>query len=98
FFLYLSAFNKHTMGTAHGKQSVQEVWDRHFIAFSAQDVETLLLDYDEDSVITSYNQTSGSKKVYEGVEGARSLFTGLVTVFTHGNDLETLVADVSEEG
>lgn len=30
-------------------------------------------------------------------QGARSLFTGLFTVFTDGNDLETLVADVSEE-
>lgn len=43
------------------------LWSRSAI-LCAQQVDTLLLDYDEDSVITSYNQTSGSKKVYEGVE------------------------------
>lgn len=85
------------MNAPRDERTVQEAWDRHFIAFSEQDVEKIVLDYDDESLITIFDQTAGTKTVYEGAEGARALFTWFFTAFTNGDDLDTVLADVCED-
>ena len=56
---------------------MQASWDNHFAAFGGQDVDKILLDYTEASVIKVYNQTSGALDEYEGLGRIRECFTGL---------------------
>ena len=49
----------------------------------------ILLDYDEKSVVTVWDTTTDSKSEFKGLEGAKTLFTGL---FADLNDLSTLKA------
>jgi len=72
---------------------VQQSWDNHFAAFGGQDVERVLLDYTEDSMITVYDQTSGAQTVHRGLRGVRDCFTGL---FARLSDLSDLAAPVIE--
>jgi hypothetical protein len=75
---------------------VQKAWDNHFAAFGSQDVEKILEDYSEASVITVYNQTDGSQQVYEGLTGARDCFSGLFAELSDLSDLTAPVIDVME--
>merc|ERR1711881_640420 len=50
---------------------VQASWDNHFAAFGGQDVDKILKDYTEKSVIKVYDQITGELAEFKG------LFTGL---------------------
>jgi len=76
--------------------SVQDSWDNHFAAFGGQDVERILLDYTEDSVIAVYDQTSGEQTVFAGLSGVRECFTGLFARLSDTSDLSAPVIDVHE--
>jgi len=76
--------------------SVQASWDNHFAAFGALNLEQILLDYTEDSIITVYDQTSGSNTVFAGMAGVRECFEGLFGRLTDLSDLAAPVADVQE--
>lgn len=78
------------------KGVVQKAWDNHFEAFGKQDVEKILLDYCEVSVITVYNQTDKSKTVYEGLAGAKQCFRELFADLYDLSDLTAPVIDVRE--
>jgi hypothetical protein len=81
---------------AYSPSSVQDAWNNHFEAFGKQDVEKILLDYDESSVLRVYDHTSETKTVYKGLDGVRECFKGL---FGDLSDLSTLAApeiDVDE--
>merc|ERR1719446_692730 len=75
---------------------VQRSWDNHFAAFGGQDVERILLDYTEDSVITVYNQLTGDNTVYSGLDGARDCFEGLFASLYDTSDLAAPVITVKE--
>lgn len=72
-------------------KSIQEAWDNHFAAFGAQDVNKIMLDYDDNSVATVYNNVDGSNTTFKGTEGIRKMFVGL---FADLKDLSTLKAPV----
>jgi len=59
-------------------KSVQEAWDNHFGAFGAKDMDKILLDYNEESVITLFNATTKNKDVFKGVQGAKNLFEEVI--------------------
>ena len=74
-------------------KSVQEAWDNHFDAFGKQDLEKILLDYDQSSIAKIYNNADSSKKEFTGLAGIREMFTEL---FHDLHDLKTLEAPVVE--
>ncbi|CAM9266921.1 unnamed protein product [Ectocarpus sp. 6 AP-2014] len=82
---------------AYAPSTVQDAWDNHFAAFAAHDMDRILLDYDEDSVVTTYDQTADEISIFKGVEGARTLFEGLFEALSDQSDLAAPVIDVSEE-
>ena len=71
--------------------AVQAGWDNHFAAFGEQDLDKIMLDYTEESEMTLYNESDGSKTVFKGLAGVRECFTGL---FKSLSDLGTLDAPV----
>mmetsp|Transcript_67275 Transcript_67275/g.82434 ORF Transcript_67275/g.82434 Transcript_67275/m.82434 type:complete len:176 (-) Transcript_67275:14-541(-) len=74
-------------------KSVQEAWDNHFDAFGKQDLEKIMLDYDQSSIAKVYNNADASKKEFTGLAGIRDMFTHL---FEDLHDLKTLEAPVVE--
>lgn len=79
-------------------KTVQAAWDNHFAAFGAQDLEKIMLDYDDDSVAKVFNNVGDAKTEHKGTAAIREMFTGL---FKDLPDLKTLsapVCDVDEEG
>ncbi len=56
---------------------VQASWDNHFAAFGGQDVDKVLKDYTENSVIKVYDQITGELAEFKGLKGVKELFTGL---------------------
>lgn len=79
-----------------GPLPTQAAWDNHFSAFGTQDVEKILIDYSEDSVITTFDQTTGSKTVFTGLAGARECFVGLFASLPDCSDLAAPVQVVKE--
>ena len=68
---------------------VQASWDNHFAAFGAQDVDKILLDYTEKSVIKVYNQVTDELVEFKGLKAVKECFTGL---FKDLSDLSGLAA------
>jgi len=76
-------------------ESVQSVWDHHLGAFLAFDNVSILKDYDEDSVIATFNDkcagtadgTAGAGyKEYKGIQQIQEFFTKLfMQIGTAGN-------------
>lgn len=85
------ASNKTQGGSSSG--IVKAAWDNHFAAFGDKDVDKILLDYTDSSIINVYDAKTEQVETYEGVEGARTLFTKL---FSDLNDMSTLKAPVIE--
>jgi hypothetical protein len=75
---------------------VQASWDNHFAAFGGQDVQRILHDYSENSVIAVDNQLTGSKTVFEGIDGLRECFVGLFASLFDLSDLAAPVVTVKE--
>jgi len=71
--------------------SVQMAWDNHFAAFGAQDVDKIMLDYDEQSTAEVFDWTSGKHDSFVGLAQIREMFTAL---FAELSDLSTLEAPV----
>merc|ERR1711924_55394 len=63
--------------------------DNHFGAFGAQDVDKILLDYTEKSVIKVYNQVTDELVEFKGLKAVKECFTGL---FKALSDLSGLAA------
>jgi hypothetical protein len=80
----------------HTPPVVQAAWDNHFAAFGAQDVEKILQDYSEQSVITVYEQSTGSRTVYSGLDGVRTCFDGLFKSLFDTSNLDAPVQVVKE--
>ena len=78
------------------KAIVNAAWDNHFAAFGAQDVEKILADYSEESEIRVYDQTTGEKKLFVGLEGVREAFVGLFASLPDLSELAAPPVDVSE--
>jgi hypothetical protein len=79
--------------------SVQAAWDNHFAAFGGQDVDQIMLDYTEASVLWAWDHADldSNVTVATGLDEIRDFFGGL---FAQLDDLELLAApvvDVTEE-
>ena len=58
--------------------TTQEVWDHHVEGFVARDVQMVLEDYTEDSVVISNGET------YRGLEGVAEFFSDLFVELPEG--------------
>lgn len=76
---------------AYAPASIQAAWDNHFEAFGKQDLDKIMLDYDETSVARVYNNVDGKKDEFKGTAQIRDMFTNL---FKDLSDLATLDAPV----
>mmetsp|Transcript_61451 Transcript_61451/g.168761 ORF Transcript_61451/g.168761 Transcript_61451/m.168761 type:complete len:103 (-) Transcript_61451:500-808(-) len=62
--------------------SVQEAWDNHFEAFGSQNLDKIMLDYDEKSVLRCFCHSDGADDTFKGVEEIRGFFDGLFKMLT----------------
>jgi len=76
--------------------TVKAAWDNHFSAFGSKDVDKILKDYSETSVITVHDQTTGANTVYRGLAGVRNCFDGLFTSLSDMSDVAAPVQVVRE--
>merc|ERR1711998_613165 len=81
----------------YAPQSISEAWNNHFEAFGAQDLDQIMLDYTEDSVLESYESTSGVLTNASGLVEIRQFFTDLFAILTDLSELEAPVVQVTEE-
>eukprot|EP01065_Artemidia_motanka_P025743 TRINITY_DN30708_c0_g1_i1.p2 TRINITY_DN30708_c0_g1~~TRINITY_DN30708_c0_g1_i1.p2 ORF type:complete len:370 (+),score=121.17 TRINITY_DN30708_c0_g1_i1:58-1167(+) len=77
--------------------SVQEAWDNHFGAFGEHDLDRILLDYNDESLIKVYTQETGELRQYKGVGQIRELFSGLFQALDRAPDIRTQMDPVVEE-
>jgi len=82
---------------ASGTGAVHDSWNNHFAAFGAQDVDKVLQDYTNKSVITVYNQADGTKTVFKGLDGVKDCFTGLFKSLFDTSDLAAPIIHVEED-
>jgi ketosteroid isomerase-like protein len=57
------------------EKKVLDVFDRHLAAFAAGDIEAVVADFREDSVLVT------PQGVFTGTDGARHVFSGLIAEF-----------------
>jgi len=77
--------------------SVQAAWDNHFDAFGKQDLDKIMLDYDETSVARLYDNTTGQKTEFRGTAQIRQMFTNLFADLKNLDTLSAPVIDVEED-
>jgi hypothetical protein len=82
---------------ANGTGAVHDSWNNHFAAFGGQDVDKVLKDYTNKSIITVYNQLDGTKTVYTGLQGVKDCFTGLFKSLFDTSDLAAPIIHVEED-
>ena len=80
------------------KMSVQASWDNHFAAFGGQNLDQIMVDYTENSVVRLYNFTKKEKAEFKGLDAIRGMFAGLFAELKDLSGLEAPVVDVDEEG
>mmetsp|Transcript_148161 Transcript_148161/g.369392 ORF Transcript_148161/g.369392 Transcript_148161/m.369392 type:complete len:311 (+) Transcript_148161:65-997(+) len=78
--------------------SVKQAWDNHFDAFGKQDLDKIMLDYDETSVARVYDNTTGQKTEFRGTAQIRQMFTNLFADLKDLTTLDAPVVDVEEDG
>merc|ERR1712061_826021 len=82
---------------AYAPASVQEAWDNHFAAFGAQDVDKIMLDYTDRSVLKAFNHLDGKLQTATGLAEIRTFFTNLFAMLSDLSDLAAPVIEVTED-
>eukprot|EP00747_Dinoflagellata_sp_TGD_P165945 gnl/TRDRNA2_/TRDRNA2_188007_c0_seq1.p1 gnl/TRDRNA2_/TRDRNA2_188007_c0~~gnl/TRDRNA2_/TRDRNA2_188007_c0_seq1.p1 ORF type:complete len:280 (-),score=54.23 gnl/TRDRNA2_/TRDRNA2_188007_c0_seq1:74-913(-) len=77
--------------------SVTMAWNNHFEAFGAQNLEQIMLDYDESSVVRLFNNSDESKNEFVGMQAIADMFAGLFADLSNLDTLDAPVIDVDEE-
>ena len=76
--------------------TVQAGWDNHFSAFAGQDLNGILQDYTETSILNIYDAGSGVKRQYVGLSEIGDAFTALFAQLTDLSGLAAPVVEVDE--
>jgi ketosteroid isomerase-like protein len=82
----------------YNPKSVQEAWDNHFDAFGKQNLDKIMLDYNEKSVAQVYNNADKTRSKFTGVAEIRRMFQGLFADLRDLASLAAPVVDIDEEG
>lgn len=75
------------------KLETQNSWDNHFEAFGAQNVEQILEDYVEESVVVVFDFHTGVATEFAGLDAIQSLFEGLFADLAVLDNLRAPVVD-----
>jgi len=79
--------------------SVQDAWDNHFSAFGGQDVDKIMLDYDENSVVrvsTVKPEAEVATATYDTLEKIKAFFEGAFKALTKPDKITAPVVEVEE--
>ena len=77
--------------------SVQDAWDHQFSSFGQQDLDGILMNYNEKSIITTFDQAEDDLNIYHGIEEIRAFFEYFFESLSDLSDLEAPFFDLSEE-
>merc|ERR1719158_2119621 len=78
-------------------QTVQQAWENHFGAITSRDIEKLMLDYDDNSMVRAFDNGTGKKTDYRGLAQIREFFSRLLGELQDMSSLVNPVTDVEEE-
>ena len=81
---------------SYNPTSVQEAWDNHFSAFGGQDLDKIMLDYDNSSVLKAYDFSSKVQQTNVGEVAIRGFFAGLFTLLSDLSGLTAPTVEVTE--
>jgi ketosteroid isomerase-like protein len=83
---------------SYAPKTIGAAWENHFEAFGAQDLDKIMLDYDDDSVTRVFNNIDKKKSEYKGVVEIRNMFRGLFESLPDLSTLAAPVVDIDEAG
>lgn len=77
-----------SLGVANA-QTTDDVWQHHIDAWVARDLDGIVSDYTDDSVLILNNE------IYQGTDEIRNVFAQLFEIFDHGDNIidEPIVLD-----
>merc|ERR1712087_1029624 len=85
--------------TKYSPKCVQEAWDNHFSAFGGQDLDKIMLDYDDNSVVRVFDKSNDDPaSEFKGAAAVRQMFTGLFKDLSNLSTLAAPVVTVDEAG
>merc|ERR1719253_127430 len=90
-------YNDVKAAQAYKADSVKAAWDNHFSAFGAQDVDKILLDYDDKSVLKAFNHTDGKLESCTGLAEIKQFFENLFKVLSDTSGLAAPVIEPTED-
>ena len=78
------------------QDSVQAAWDNHFSAFGAQDVNQIMQDYTEQSVLKAFDHTTGVMLTAKGLDQIAQFFADLFATLADTSALAAPVIKIME--
>jgi len=94
---YPGAVIQAPVAPVYAPMSVQQAWDNHFAAFGAQDIDKMMLDYDDTSIVKLWNNTTQTQTEFRGMAAIREMFLNIWQEMTDISTLQAPVQDVEEE-
>lgn len=85
------------LSTDYTPMSVQEAWDHQFVSFGHQDLEGILMNYNEESIITTFDVAEDELSTYQGVDEITPFMENFFESLTNLTDLNAPFLEVSEE-
>jgi hypothetical protein len=80
----------------HRPATVQAAWDNHFSGFGGQDIDKIMLDYTETSVLENYDHASSRRTTFTGKAQIRQFFLNLFAQLTNLTSLAAPIVEVTE--
>ena len=85
-----------TEQSVYSASSVQSAWDNHFAAFGAQDVDKIMLDYSDTSVLKAFDHRTQALVTCTGRGQIRDFFINLFATLSDTSELAAPVIEVTE--
>ena len=79
------------LASVKATEETKKIWKHHIDAWNARDLDEIMKDYSEESILI------GNSKVYRGTEAIRGVFASLYEIFDNGSNLidpEVIVKEV----
>ena len=81
---------------AYSAESVRAAWDNHLSAFEAQDIDKILLDYTDASVLQIFNHRTQTLKTFTGVAEIKVFYEWVYETMSDTSGLAIPVIQVTE--
>jgi len=79
--------------------AIYQVWENHFSAFGEQDIDKIMKDYDEKSVVYVWDHRDNSycTRVYTGYNEIRDMFLNLFSILKNLDTLKVNLTEIVDE-